>query len=133
MVSMTTMVLLAVVLTWLVATSLGRQAQRDGEQLAEIYVSQGVQSKIDTESVAFWQDPAAVSSAVVGSLDTVVRANSVQVLDSLSLYTTDGEPLWTSMGAPVDAPPLDMARATEARGHPRPRLHRGGHPNRTKS
>jgi hypothetical protein len=54
---MTTMVLLAVVLTWLVATSLQRQAQRDGEQLAEIYVSQGVQSKIDSESVDFWQTP----------------------------------------------------------------------------
>jgi diguanylate cyclase (GGDEF)-like protein len=113
-VSMTTMVLLAVILTWLVASSLGRQAQRDGEQLAEIYVAQGVQSKIDTESVAFWQDPAGVSPAVVGSLDTVVRANSVQVLDSLSLYSPDGEPLWTSMGAPTDAPELDMDRATKA-------------------
>lgn len=111
---MTTMVLLALVLTWLVATTMQRQAQRDGEQLAEIYVSQGVQSKIDTESIDFWTDPAMVSTAVVGSLDNVVRANSVQVLDSLSLYSRDGEKLWTSMGVPADAPPLDMTRATEA-------------------
>ena len=113
-VSMTTMVLLAVVLTWLVATSLQRQAERDGEQLAEIYVSQGVQSKIDTESVAFWQDPAAVAPAVVSSLDTIARANSVQVLDSLSLYSVDGKPLWTSVGTPQDAPALDMKKAAEA-------------------
>ncbi len=111
---MTTMVLLAVVLTWLVATSLQRQAQRDGEQIAEIYVSQGVQSKIDTEAVAFWQDPADVAPAVVSSLDTVARDNSVQVLDSLSLYGVDGEPLWTSMGNPQDAPALDMRKAAEA-------------------
>ena len=52
---------------------------------------------------------------MVGSLDTVARANSVQVLDSLSLYSPDGEPLWTSAGAPSDAPTLDMSRAEEAK------------------
>ena len=56
-VSLTTMALLAVAVTWLVATSLERQAQRDGEQLADVYVSQGVQSKIDLESIGFWRDP----------------------------------------------------------------------------
>jgi diguanylate cyclase (GGDEF)-like protein len=113
-VSLTTMALLAVAVTWLVATSLERQAQRDGEQLAEVYVSQGVQSKIDLESIEFWRDPEAVPAPVVDALDTVVRANSVQVLDSLSLYSVDGEPLWTSMGVPTDAPPLDAERAARA-------------------
>ena len=51
---------------------------------------------------------------MVDSLDTVVRANSVQMLDSLSLYSRDGEPLWTSMGTPADAPALDMDEATAA-------------------
>ena len=113
-VSLTTMVLLAVVVTWLVATSLQRQAQRDGEQLAENYVAQGVQSKIDAQSVQFWKDPTSVPVPVVDSLDTIVRANSVQVLTSLSLYTPDGDPLWTSTGRPDEAPPLDTARAADA-------------------
>ena len=39
MVSLTTMVLLAVVVTWVVSTSLQRQAVRDGEQLAANYVA----------------------------------------------------------------------------------------------
>ena len=114
MVSLTTMVLLALILTWLVATTLQRQAQRDGEQVAEVFVSQGVQSKIDTESVGFWKNPDDVSPAVVGSLDNIVRANNVQELNSLSLYSTGGEPLWTSMGTTADAPALDMDRANRA-------------------
>jgi len=113
-VSLSTMVLLAVVVTWLFDDTMRQQAQRDGEQLAETYVSQGVQAKIDSEAVGFWSDPESVPAALVSSLDTVARANSVQVLDSLSLYSTDGEPLWTSAGAPTDAPNLDMARAAES-------------------
>ena len=114
MVSLTTMVLLAVVVTWVVSTSLQRQAVRDGEQLAENYVAQGVQSKIDSESVSFWSRPNSIPTPVVDSLDRIVRANSVQVLDGLSLYSNEGEPLWTSRGAPTDAPPLDSARVDEA-------------------
>ena len=114
-VSLSTMVLLAAVVTWLLDDSMRKQAQRDGEQLAEVYVSQGVQSRIDSDAVGFWRDPGSVTPAVVGSLDTVARANSVQVLDSLSLYSPDGEPLWTSAGAPSDAPTLDMSRAEEAK------------------
>ena len=104
-VSLTTMVLLAVAVTWLFATTSERQAQRDGEQLAEIYVSQGVQSKIDTESIELLDGPVVgVPAPSSRSLDTVVRANSVQVLDSLSLYSVDGEPLWTSTGRPGGRP-----------------------------
>ncbi len=114
MVSLTTMVLLAVVLTWLVANSLERQAQRDGEQLAQSYVTQGVETKIGPASIAFWKDATAVPVPVVDSLDTIVRANRVQVLESLSLYTVDGQPLWTSAGSVSDAPPLDLERAAEA-------------------
>lgn len=115
MVSLSTMVLLAAVVTWLFDDAMRMQAQRDGEQIAETYVSQGVQSKIDTEATAFWKDPESVSPALVGSLDTIARANSVQVLDGLSLYSPDGTPLWTSKGARSDAPPLDMelAQASE--------------------
>jgi diguanylate cyclase (GGDEF)-like protein len=113
-VSLSTMVLLAVVVTWLFDDTMRQQAQRDGEQLAETYVSQGVQAKIDSEAVGFWSDPESVPVALVSSLDTVARANSVQVLDSLSLYSTDGEPLWTSAGAPSDAADLDMTRAQES-------------------
>ena len=114
MVSLSTMVLLAAVVTWLFDDAMRMQAQRDGEQIAETYVSQGVQSKIDTEATAFWEDPESVSPALVGSLDTIARANSVQVLDGLSLYSPDGTPLWTSKGARSDAPPLDMELAQES-------------------
>ena len=114
MVSLSTMVLLAAVVTWIFDDTMRMQAQRDGEQLAETYVTQGVQSKIDTEAVAFWNDADAVSPALVTSLDTVARTNSVQVLDSLSLYSSDREPLWTSLGLPEDAPPLDDQLALEA-------------------
>jgi diguanylate cyclase (GGDEF)-like protein len=113
-VSLATMVLLAVVVTWISATSIQEQAQRDGEQLAEVYVAQGVQSKVDFNSTSFWSDPSTVPSAVLTSLDTIVRSNSVQVLDSLTLYSREGQPLWTSTGTPEDAPALDMSRATEA-------------------
>lgn len=114
MVSLSTMVLLAAVVTWLFNDTMRMQAQRDGEQLAETYVSQGVQAKIDTEAVSFWNDPTSVSAALVTSLDTVARTNSVQVLDSLSLYSPDGEPLWTSTGGIEDAPALDMSLAEES-------------------
>jgi diguanylate cyclase (GGDEF)-like protein len=113
-VSLSTMVLLAAVVTWLFDDTMRMQAQRDGEQLAETYVSQGVQSKIDTEAISFWDDPSSVSPALVTSLDTVARTNSVQVLDGLSLYSPKGEPLWTSRGRPSDAPALDMELASEA-------------------
>ena len=113
-VSLSTMVLLAAVVTWIFDDTMRMQAQRDGEQLAETYVTQGVQSKIDTEAVAFWNDPDAVSPALITSLDTVARTNSVQVLDSLSLYSQEGEPLWTSLGLPEDAPPLDSQLAIDA-------------------
>ncbi len=109
-----TMVLLAVVVTWVVSTSLQRQAVRDGEQLAENYVAQGVQSRIDSESVSFWSRPSSIPAPVIDSLDTIVRANSVQVLDGLSLYSNEGEPLWTSRGAPTDAPAIDPDRVDEA-------------------
>ncbi|HEX5016151.1 MAG TPA: diguanylate cyclase, partial [Actinomycetes bacterium] len=113
-VSLSTMVLLAAVLTWLFADTLRERAQRDGEQLAEVYVSQGVQSKIDNDAVAFWEDPESVPPALVTSLDTVARTNSVQVLDRLTLYSPEGEPLWNSTGLADEAPPLDMAVATQA-------------------
>ena len=113
-VSLSTMVLLAAVVTWLFDDAMRDQAQRDGEQLAEVYVSQGVQSKIDNEAVGFWRDPESVPPALVSSLDTVARSNSVQVLDSLSLYSPDGVPLWTSNGLPEDAPELDMSLANDA-------------------
>ena len=114
LVSLSTMVLLAAVVTWLLADTMRSQAQRDGEQLAETYVSQGVQSRIDTEAISFWEDPQSVSPALVASLDTVARSNSVQVLDGLSLYSPDGEPLWTSLGSTTEAPPLDQALADRA-------------------
>jgi diguanylate cyclase (GGDEF)-like protein len=114
LVSLSTMVLLAAAVTWLFYDSVTKQAVRDGEQLAETYVSQGVQSKIDTEAISFWQDPQSVSPALVSSLDTVARANSVQVLDGLSLYAPGGTPLWTSRGGPSDAPPLDMQLAGQS-------------------
>ncbi len=115
MVSLTTMVLLAVVVTWVVSTSLQRQAERDGEQLAANYVAQGVQSKIDSESVSFWRDPSSIPAPVVDSLDRIVRANNNKVLDGLSLYSSAGEPLWTSRGATTDAPALDPVRMQEAK------------------
>ncbi len=113
-VSLTTMVLLAVAITWLFASTLESQAQLDGENLAEAYVAQGVQSKIDTEAISFWRDPSSVSPAVLNSLDSIARINSVQVLDSLSLYSNEGTPLWTSAGAPLDAPIADRARIDQA-------------------
>ncbi len=114
MVSLSTMVLLAAAVTWIFDDTMRMQAQRDGEQLAEAYVAQGVQSKIDTEALAFWNDPEAVSPALVTSLDTVARKNSVQLLDSLSLYSQEGEPLWTSLGNAEDAPALDPQLAIDA-------------------
>ncbi|MFL6179171.1 MAG: putative bifunctional diguanylate cyclase/phosphodiesterase [Actinomycetes bacterium] len=113
-VSLSTMVLLAAVVTWLFDDAMRMQAQRDGEQIAETYVSQGVQSRIDSEATSFWEDPGSVSPALVGSLDTIARANSVQVLDGLSLYSPEGEALWTSRGTPSDAPALDMELAQES-------------------
>ena len=113
-VSLSTMVLLAAVVTWIFDDTMRMQAQRDGEQLAEAYVAQGVQSKIDTEALAFWNDPEAVSPALITSLDTVARKNSVQLLDSLSLYSQEGDALWTSLGLPEDAPPLDPELAIDA-------------------
>ncbi|MFL6071168.1 MAG: putative bifunctional diguanylate cyclase/phosphodiesterase [Actinomycetes bacterium] len=113
-VSLSTMVLLAAVVTWLFDDAMRMQAQRDGEQIAETYVSQGVQSRIDSEATSFWEDPGSVSPALVGSLDTIARANSVQVLDGLSLYSPEGEALWTSKGTPSDAPALDMELAQES-------------------
>jgi diguanylate cyclase (GGDEF)-like protein len=114
LVSLSTMVLLAAVVTWLFADTMSSQAQRDGEELAETFVLQGVQSKIDTEAISFWEDPESVSPALVGSLDTVARANNLQVLDGLSLYSPDGEPLWTSLGTPSQAPTLDQQAAARA-------------------
>lgn len=114
MVSLTTMVLLAVVVTWVVSTSLQRQAVHDGELLAENYVAQGVQPKIDSTWPEFWDDPTSVPAPVINSLDTIVRANSVQVLDGLSLYSGEFEPLWTSRGTRADAPALDPERVAEA-------------------
>jgi diguanylate cyclase (GGDEF)-like protein len=113
-VSLSTMVLLAAAVTWLFDDTMRQQAQRDGEQVAEVYVAQGVQSKIDTEAIGFWEDPDSVSPAVVAALDTVARTNSVQVLDGLTLYSPDGDPLWTSLGSRDDAPALDMNLAADA-------------------
>ena len=52
-VSLSTMVLMAAVVTWLLDDSMRKQAERDGEQLAEVYVSQGVQSRIDSDASRF--------------------------------------------------------------------------------
>jgi len=114
LVSLSTMVLLAAVVTWLFADTMRSQAQRDGEQIAEAYVAQGVQSRIDTMAIGFWEDPESVSPALVRALDTVARANSVQVLDGLSLYSPSGKPLWTSLGTPAEAPQLDLEAADRA-------------------
>jgi diguanylate cyclase (GGDEF)-like protein len=113
-VSLTTMVLLACAVTWIFASTLQRQAQHDGEKLAQSYVTQGVQSKIGVNVLSFWSRPDSAPPAVVQSLDTIGRSNGVAVLDSLSLYNIDGEPLWTSTGTPQDAPPLDMNAANGA-------------------
>jgi diguanylate cyclase len=113
-VSLATMVLLALVVTWIFASSLATQAQRDGEALAEVFVTEGVQSRVDFNMSQFWNDPSSVSPAVVTSLDTVVRRNGVQSLDALSLYNREGTALWTSNGGPTDAPVLDMAQAGRA-------------------
>jgi diguanylate cyclase (GGDEF)-like protein len=113
-VSLSTMVLLAAAITWLFDDTMRMQAQRDGEQVAEVYVTQGVQTKIDTEAIGFWQDPDSVPPALVSALDNVARANRVQVLDGLSLYSPEGDPLWTSLGTRADAPTLDMNLAETA-------------------
>jgi diguanylate cyclase (GGDEF)-like protein len=113
-VSLSTMVLLAAAITWLFDDTMRMQAQRDGEQVAEVYVTQGVQTKIDTEAIGFWQDPDSVPPALVSALDNVARATRVQVLDGLSLYSPEGDPLWTSLGTRADAPTLDMNLAETA-------------------
>src|SRR3954453_17808512 len=113
-VTLTPMVFLACAVTWIFASTLQRQAQHDGEKLAQSYVTQGVQSKIGVNMLSFWSRPDSAPPAVVQSLDTIGRSNGVAVLDSLSLYNIDGEPLWTSTGTPQDAPPLDMNAANGA-------------------
>jgi len=107
-VSLTTMALLAVTITWLFSTTLHRQAVDDGEGLAQTYVTLGVQGTITPALTDFWgSEPGSIGSSLAGELDLIVRSNTIAPLDALTLYNTDGQALYYSGGDARDAPPAD--------------------------
>jgi len=107
-VSLTTMALLAVTITWLFSTTLHRQAVDDGEGLAQTYVTLGVQGTITQSLTDFWSSgPGEIGASLAGELDLIVRSNSIAPLDALTLYNTDGQALYYSGGNALDAPAAD--------------------------
>ena len=119
-VSLSTVLVLGVALTWLLATTLQNQARKDGLALAQSYVTLGVERSINTMTAStFWTSPeAAQRSAAAGSLDTIKTTAQKRSLQSLNLYGLDGDLLWTSEGSLEDGPPaeaeqFDLARTTQ--------------------
>ena len=108
-VSLATVVVLALALTWLFATTLQDQARRDGIAMAQTYVSVGVERSItNMVSGEFWTSPeAARQSGAFDSLDSVVTTEQHRQLDSLNLYSLDGALLWTSTGPVRGGPQAD--------------------------
>lgn len=98
---------LAVAITWLFAATLQRQATEDGRALADAYVTQGVQNALGAD-IETWQHPIVDTSPMIRELDEVTRTNGAMVLDRLTLYTPEGEPIYNSRGPTADAKPADM-------------------------
>lgn len=113
-VSLTTMAVLAVAITWLFWTTLERQAVQDGEKVAESFVTLGVQSIVNEDTRSFWNEPDPLQSGLLRQLDGIGRTNTVAVLDGLTLYSTSGAPLYFSAGEPSDAAPLNKAEFERA-------------------
>jgi diguanylate cyclase (GGDEF)-like protein len=119
-VSLSTVLVLGVALTWLLAATLQKQARKDGLALAQSYVTLGVERSINTMTAnTFWTSPeAAQRSAAAGSLDTIKTTAQKRSLQSLNLYGLDGALLWTSEGsveggAPAETEQFDLARTTQ--------------------
>jgi diguanylate cyclase (GGDEF)-like protein len=116
-VSLTTMAVLAVAITWVFSTTLQRQAVQNGEQVAQAFVTLGVQSTINENLRSFWSDPGSVAPMLVRELDGIGRTNTIAVLDGLTLYTTTGETLYYSGGDLAQAPaavPAQLALAVDS-------------------
>ena len=106
-VSLITVVVLGTALTFLLAATLQNQARKDGQELAQSYVSLGVERPLAAAGVpAFWTNPhAAARVAASGALNAVTMSTQSGSLQSLNLYSVDGQPLWTAAGGVTDGPP----------------------------
>ena len=98
-VSLTTMVLLAGALIYLFSSTLETQAHDDGERVAETFVTMGVERVITPMMRQFWVDPESVVYSD-RQLLLIGSDNRVAELDSLRLYGTGGQALWSSLGPP---------------------------------
>lgn len=112
-VSLLTVVLLAVAITWLFAETLQRQAVEDGKKLADSYVTHGVQNAVGADTKT-WSTPIPDISPMMADLDEVARTNGAIVLDGLTLYTRDGDAIYNSRGVVEDADPVDQEKLTRA-------------------
>lgn len=121
-VSLSTVAVLAVSLTWLFARTLQNQAREDGIAQAQTFVTVGVERIVtNTTRRAFWSSPkVAQASSAASTLFSVVTTDQRRVLDALNLYRTDGTLLWTSRGLPINADPVDRTTLQAAVDTERP-------------
>jgi len=115
-VSLSTMAVLAMALTWLFASTLQEQARNDGIAMAQTFVSVGVERVVtNTTAAQFWSDPEkAASMSAAGSLDGLAAGADQQSLESLNLYARNGDLIWTSTGAVANGEPAELDSLTTA-------------------
>jgi len=120
-VSLITVVVLGTALTFLLAATLQHQARKDGQTLAQSYVTLGIERPLSAAGEpAFWTEPrVAARIAAQGILNSVTTSTQSGTLQSLNLYTLDGRLLWTANGGVADGPapqpaPFQQAKTNQA-------------------